>query len=127
MQKAPAERITYESVSDLLVSTLPELSAAYREMLAWWGDERPGPHVVYGDILNSYIAKKLDAGDDEALKRIFALVEKLSSSSDPKVADIVSATICHYLSAYESTFRRLQQFMGNSTRARCEVARTAFK
>ena len=120
MEKLPSDDVIYESVSELLVSRLPELSGPYRELLEWWGDEKPGPHVVYEDVLCPYIDELLQSEDKDALGRVFALIEQLSRSSDARVRDVVTASICEHIASNEARLDLARSFMGKLTRARCD-------
>lgn len=115
---------TYETVSDLLVKELPELSAAYVELLDDWKGEKPGPHVVYGTILNPFIDEKLREGDREALVRIFRFIESLLLCPDPRVADMASVEMCeHIVFSDKAIWDRARSFMGKATQKRCEEIR----
>src|SRR5678815_2885112 len=89
--------ITYENVSDVLVEHVPELKEQYQEELKWWGDQRPGPHVVYGDILNPYLDRLLQSGDEAKLRQVFEFVEMLAGNPDSRVQELVAVTICEHL------------------------------
>jgi hypothetical protein len=115
---------TYETVSDLLVKELPELSGPYLELLDYWNGERPGPHIVYGDILNPFIDAKLQEEDREASVRIFRFIESLLLCADARVADMASVEICEHIAfSDKSIWRRARPFMGQATQKRCEEIR----
>lgn len=80
MVKEPSNIVTYGNVCEMLVECMPELKEAFEAELRWWGSERPGPHVVYGDILNPYLDALLQSGDEAALRRVFDFLEVLSRS-----------------------------------------------
>jgi hypothetical protein len=116
--------ITYEAVSDLLVKEIPELAIPYRELLEYWGDERPGPYIVYGDILNPYIDELLRDGNAEGAQRVFGFVESLLLSSDPRVADMAHVEICeHIVFSEENIWGKARPFMGEVTQKHCEQIR----
>ena len=107
--------VTYDNVSDRLIEHIPELSEAYEAALEWWGNEKPGPHVVYGDILNPYIDRLLQSGDEPSLRRIFHFLEKLSRSEDQRVQEIVSVTVCEQLTNNKERLQEARRFMGSAT------------
>lgn len=115
---------TYETVSDLLVKELPELSAAYAELLKDWNGEQPGPCIVYEAILNPFIDEKLQEGDHEASVRTFHFIESLLLCPDVRVADMASVEICeHIVFSDKSIWNRARPFMGKATQRRCEEIR----
>lgn len=125
MQHDATINVSYESMSDALVQQLPELSGQYNELLGWWGDEKPAPHVVYGNVLNPYIEQVTRSHDVDALSRAFKLIERLSVSSDTRVRDVVAATICDFIVSNRTIFNQTRLVMGPSTRRQCEeVAKT---
>lgn len=107
--------ITYENVSDALAEYLPELREAYEAELKWWGDERPGPHVVYGDILNPYLNQLLRSDQEAALQHVFAFLEMLALSEDRRVQEIVAVTVCEHLGNDDELLRRARRYMGPAT------------
>src|SRR5688572_4988915 len=109
------ESVHYDEASDQLVEHIPELKQAYESELRWWKDERPGPHVIYGDILNPYIDRLLEVGDSDALRRVFSFLELLSTSEDVRVQEIVAVTVCEYLGGFPERLRLAKQFMGPAT------------
>lgn len=119
------EDITFESVSDLLVEELPELRARYREVLAWWGDERPPQHILYEDILNPYISELIQEKNEAGLRRTFELVERMARSSDRRVQEIVAVTICDYIVADPRLLAQSRPFMGAFTQKQCDEMKNA--
>ena len=111
--------ICYESVSNALIERLPELREMYQTELGWWDDEKPGPHVVYGDILNPYIEHLLQKGDDRTLRRVFEFIEELSSSEDARVQELVAVTVCENLGSDEQRLRAARCYMGPMTLKHC--------
>jgi hypothetical protein len=45
-------QVCYTNVAEALIETVPDLRARYAEELRVWGDELPGPHIIFGDGLN---------------------------------------------------------------------------
>lgn len=124
MKTVTPSHLNYDTVNELLVAHLPALRTRYDELLKWWGDEKPGPHVVYGDLLNPFLEHAARTDDGATLTRIFELVEILAECKDARVRDVVNATICDYIVANEPVFKRARLAMGPSTRRQCEeVAR----
>jgi len=108
-------RVTYENAADKLVESLPELNESYQAELKWWGTDRPGPHIIYGDILNPYIDRLLQAGEEAGLRRVFAFLEALSQNEDKRVQELVAVTVCEYLGNDPKKLQAARQFMGPAT------------
>lgn len=112
--------VLYEPVYDKLIDNFPELAVPYQEMLKWWGDDKPGPHIVYGELLNPLVDRLVEGNDDISLSRIFEFIERLSCSNDTRVKDLVVTTICEHIVSNPKILRRAQMLMGSSTRAQCQ-------
>jgi len=108
-------RVTYENAADKLVESLPELKESYQAELEWWGTDRPGPHIIYGDILNPYIDRLLQAGGETGLRRVFAFLEALSQNEDARVQELVAVTVCEYLGNAPKKLQMAKRFMGPAT------------
>lgn len=107
--------ITYDNVSDVLVEYIPDLEEAYQGELRWWGDQRPGPHVVYGDILNPHIDRLLRSDDEAKLRQVFEFVEMLAGNPDSRVQELVAVTICEHLGSDAERLGAARPFMGPLT------------
>jgi hypothetical protein len=112
-----ASDVAYEQANAVLAECLPELAEAVRLELRDGRPVRPGPHTLYDEVLNPYVNKLLDARieTDEALKRVFAFIERLSSSTDKNVRDVVIATILPNLIG-EPRLDVARRYMGPATR-----------
>ena len=108
--------VRYEDVSVALTTHLQELREAYETEQQWWSGETPGPHVIYGNVLNPYIERLIEAGDEAALRRVFAFVELLSNSDDVRVQEVVAVTICERLGSDENRLMQAKRLMGPATR-----------
>lgn len=112
--------ISHDDLNDYLVTHLPELRADYEMMLVDWEDELPGPHVVYGNLLNrrliSMLADPIDNGP--SLRRIFAVLEDVASDGEPSARYVVGATVCERLSG-AGMLQQAREFMGPATRELC--------
>lgn len=119
--------IRYETVSDALIEFLPELHEAYQSHINWWGSQLPGPHVVYGDILNPYIDELLRAKDETTLRRVFDFIERLSLSDDKRVQDLVAVTVCEHLGNDNQRLRDAIRYMGDATLKHCHDVESFWK
>lgn len=112
--------ITYQNLGDKLVEAVPELRSQYEQELKWWGEEEPGAHNIYGDVLNPYLLSLLKSGTQEnTLKRIFAFLEKLANHEDVHVQEVVAATVCERLVGDKELWAKARKYMGPKTLQIC--------
>ena len=98
MTEKPPGGLRYGDLNAKLVEEIPELGEPYRKKLEWWGQETPGPHVIYGDVLTPHIILLLESGDDaEAIKRAFGLLETLLAHEDVRVQEVAAVTVLEEL------------------------------
>jgi hypothetical protein len=106
----------YFEMIPLLLERIPELRVQYGKELEWWGGEHPGPHVVYGDLLNPLLVELLNRNGDEALlRRVFSLLEELSKSEEDGVKDVVGVTVIQYLLGERDLIEKARRYMGPET------------
>jgi hypothetical protein len=109
--------ITFENMAERLIEEFPELTEKYRSVVDWWGEEVPGPHIIFGDVLNPYIITLIDSGrDDEKLKDIFKFLESLASHDDKRVQEVVMMTVCERLEYDKKLLTKARKYMGPTTR-----------
>lgn len=123
--KSRQDDVAYERANTALRESLPELEEAVVLAYEYAEPEAPGPHTLYDETLNPYINKLLDADleTEDALKRVFGFIERLSASTDKHVRDIVIATILVNLVG-EPRLALAQRYMGSATRRLLKKART---
>jgi hypothetical protein len=109
--------IAFEDINAALRESVPELKDAVAGTYEYAAPEDPGPHTLYDEALNPRINRLLDAGteSDEALERVFAFIERLSSSTDKNVRDVVLATVLPNLIG-EPRLVLARRYMGPATR-----------
>jgi hypothetical protein len=111
------DEVAYQQANAALRESLPELEDAVVRAYEDARPAAPGPHTLYDETLNPYINRLLDAerGTEEALKRAFGFVERLSASTDENVRDIVIATVLVNLIG-EPRLALAERYMGPATR-----------
>ena len=98
MTEKPQGGLRYEDLNAWLVEEIPELDEPYGKEREWWGEEKPGPHVVYGNLLTPYIVRLLESGDSrESIKRAFGLLETLLAHEDVRVQEVAAVTVLEAL------------------------------
>jgi hypothetical protein len=108
--------VVYEQASALLVEALPELREAVEREIQ---DSAADPTILYSlctEALNPHIDKLLDAHieGEVALGRLFDFIERLSSSTDARVKDVVLTTILPHLVG-EPRLAVGRRYMGRAT------------
>jgi hypothetical protein len=107
-------RLRYEDLSSKLVEEFPELRRRYEDEIKWWGSEKPGQHVVYGDIFTPFLVELLESGKDRhRLARAFALIETLLSSEDVKVQEVAVVTVLEYLQSRRNLVKLAEPYLGS--------------
>lgn len=107
--------LTYQNLGDKLIEAVPELRPQYEQELQGWGEEEPGAHNIYGDVLNPFLLSllKSDAQED-TLRRIFDFLEELANHNDPNVQDVVGATVIERLHG-AGELKHARRYMGPRT------------
>ena len=106
----------FHNLGEKLVEAIPELRPQYEQELKWWGDEEPGPHKIYGDLLTPYLVSLLNSdAQEEILKRIFAFLEELANHEDVHVQEVVAFSVLEQLGADEQLLQKARKYMSPKT------------
>lgn len=117
--------LTYANVAEALIEAVPDLRERYVEERRWWAEEKPGPHIIFGDILNPYLIDLLDAGgNDEKLCKVFQFLECLAKHDDVRIQELVAITVCERLGKRRDRLKKAHKFMGAHTRQFSEEVET---
>ena len=113
MTASPKGGLRYGDLGTKLIEEIPELEGAYRELLDWWGEETPGPHIIYGDVLTPYIIRALESGDEPtAITKAFELLETLIAHEDVHVQEVAVVTVLERLQDNEEWVRLMRPHLG---------------
>jgi hypothetical protein len=107
--------LRYDQLNEALPQAVAQLWDAYASERDWWGEnwEQAGPHAVYGAVLNPYLIDWLESpGHDALLQRIFAFLEALATHPDPKVGEVVGATVIECLTDEKAWIQTARAYMG---------------
>jgi|APDOM4702015191_1054821.scaffolds.fasta_scaffold295919_2 hypothetical protein len=115
MASRKANHLTYDTLNDELVKVLPELHADYERELRWWGDDKPGPHVVFGDILVPRLIDALQTEEIQFLRRAFAFLDEMAGTSIAKIQEVVSMTVLERLIDKPTWLTVARKYMGANT------------
>ncbi len=108
--------ITYHNLAEKLVEAIPELKSQYEQELKWWGDEEPGAHNIYGDLLTPYLISLLKSdAQEETLRQIFVFLEKLANHDDVHVQEVVAFSILEQLGGDRELLMKARKYAGPKT------------
>jgi len=101
-----------------LISEFPELSSLAEEQFNLWGGAGIPSHCFYGNILNSYVADILRENNNrKQIEKIFKFYEKMASSDDEDIRNLLQVTLLEYLWDEETVFKNAIGYMLTETRA----------
>ena len=110
-------QIHYDNVVEALMEAVPELRVGYEAECRQGGDEPPGPHVIFGDVLNPYLLNLLSSDrQDAALRQVFQFLEHLANHEDIHIQELVAVTVCERLGDDPKILHRAYKYMGARTR-----------
>jgi hypothetical protein len=110
-------QIHYDNVVEALMEAVPELRVGYEAECRQGGDEPPGPHVIFGDVLNPYLLNLLSSDrQDAALRQVFQFLEHLANHEDIHIQELVAVTVCERLGDDLKILHRAYKYMGARTR-----------
>jgi hypothetical protein len=111
--------IKLSNLGEKLVEVVPELQPQYLAELEWWEEEKPGIHIIFGDILNPYLISliKLDSQPSQqgTISRIFDFLEKLANHENKQIQEVVAVTVCERLGDEPDVLLKARQYMGRKT------------
>jgi hypothetical protein len=109
--------MNYDNMKEILIAKFPQL----KEKCTGWPEHfdyisESGPHVVYGDLLNSYVADLLRENKDiETIKKVFDFYEEMAICEDNRVRNVLQVTLLEYLWDEKTTYENALKYMGNET------------
>ncbi|MDA0810456.1 MAG: hypothetical protein O3B68_20885 [Planctomycetota bacterium] len=125
--------ITYQNVTTVLLSDIPEVSGEYEREQKSWAPDDVHAHVVYGTIFAEFLRRTEEkwrntANDDceRVLKRCFAHIEKLAASSDFETRCVVEASLLETLIGENGDWSRYSPFFGPKTSRMAEDVKRRF-
>ena len=106
-----------------LFEVFPELEEPYFKELKYSGEvEEPGPHTVYGELMNPHVRKLLESGDQPAaLKRAFDLVEAMCGDEDERVQEVAVVTVLEGLEWKPEWREAMKPYLGPLTKEAWDV------
>ena len=118
--------IKYSDVHAQLQAAIPELNDRF-EKESWVINHRRGPrqYLVIELVLNPLLRELLDSNHEPALlKRIFEFFERMATSSDPEVPNLLAVGVFERLVNQPARMSVAWRYMGNESKKLArEVAR----
>jgi hypothetical protein len=119
------QTISYETVLDGLLATVPELRSLYDEHLH--DNDEPLPHVFLGDVTRyvMQLVRAIDSTHDVGLPgplvRVLSFLEKAMISSDARVQELVSVSFLENLDSADDGYMSLMVLLGPNLRRQLEA------
>lgn len=122
------ETITYQSAVEALLKEIPELIPSYSREVEAWQDEKPGPYIVFEDLVHAVLVPLLRSGRDaEVLRRLFGLFEQMAASQDKEVVNLLWVAELEFLISQSELLRSAWDYMGPRTKALAREAAAVYR
>ncbi len=113
----PPVELTFENVIEEFIDTFPE----FREQARLELESSPDmllPYVFIANIVNSFLSMELakDIRNEPLLNRVFSFFERMATSPDKRVYELLGTGITEVLGDDATRLRRARMYMGPSTR-----------
>lgn len=111
--------ISYDQVYQALLTSVPELRTCVETEFGSDYDlerENPGAYPIFEDVLQGFVWERLEmCGGSEILQRLFGLFERLASSNDSRVTDLLRIAILEPLVNCPNLLNCARRYMGSKT------------
>lgn len=77
-----------------MLRAMPDVRLDYEKIIHRFGNEEPGGHNVFGDVVDPYVLSLLSSDIDQSksLERVFAFFERMATSDDDYVINVLAIT-----------------------------------
>ncbi|ERK29123.1 DUF7674 family protein [Clostridium intestinale] len=107
----------YCNLSKELIICIPELRTIYEQELELWDGEDPGAHNIFGDVLNPFLIQELRKNiKGELLERIFEFLEKMATSNDVLVKEVLGCTVLERIGDDKAILKKAEKYMKKETK-----------
>jgi hypothetical protein len=110
--------LTYENVIETFIINFPELSEGIDKERHWLQDDEYGPliYVFFGNVMHSFLMETISKMDNpELLNRIFNFFERMATSPDERVHDLLACEALEYLGDSKEILEKARKLMGEET------------
>ncbi len=106
-----------ETFEEELVAAIPELATDLEALRAWWGDDKPGVHIVVGDVLRKHVERAVDAGARWRIHAAFHFMERMATSPDVGLRNALTVSLLENLGDDRERLEKARLTMGPQTLA----------
>jgi hypothetical protein len=108
--------LNYDDLTRLMLTEVPEARLGYERERRWWGREKPGAHVLFGNVMVPILINALDSGTQaDLLQRAFRFVEHLAGHQSQAIREIASQSILEPLADEKNRIMRARPYFGPQT------------
>lgn len=108
--------MNYTNLVDTMLSHVPEVRPFYEKEISWY-EETPGPHIIFGDVVNPWLRDLLVSNSNaELLGRLFDLFELMADSEDVNVKGVLAFSVLESLGDDPNRLQSCWSYMGPLTR-----------
>ena len=112
MFQSEAENMKYEELSNVLIQRFPNLIKSINVEMDTFDCYKPGPNVLYGNVLNPYVKELLEHENNKvALQQVFKFYEELAQSEDEEVKNLLQVTLLEALWDDGITYDKACEYM----------------
>ena len=105
--------LAYDDLSEALIRAVPELRMPYEIERKAWRGEKPGQHVMFGNIVPPFLASELqDLRRRDVLKRAFSFFEDMANDPDVLVQEVVQQEVLASLCGQAEWKARAKPYIG---------------
>ena len=114
-----ASELQYDQLQGALLTQVPELLEPFEHAFGNDYDlkiESPGAYPIFEDVVLDFLLKNLDSYQNgDLLTRLFDFFEKMATSSDGNVTDLLRIAILESLVYRPEYYQRSKQYLGKKT------------
>jgi hypothetical protein len=112
---AVPEAMVKETFEEELVAAMPELAADLEALRASWGDDKPGVHIVVGDVLGKHVERAVDAGAWWQIHTACHFMERMATSLDEELRNALTVSLLENLGDDRERLEKARLAMGPKT------------
>jgi hypothetical protein len=105
--------LAYDDLSEALIRAVPELQMTYEIERKAWRGQKPGQHVMFGNIVPPFLASELQGLRRRVvLNRAFSFFENMANDPDVLVQEVVQQEVLASLCGRAEWKARAKRFIG---------------
>ena len=104
-----------KQLNQLLIEKFPELEKEYHEAIDWQEGDETGSHVVYGDVFNQHIEKKIKKKNNAEIQKVFAFIEEILAKNEKYSDEVIMFSVLERLMLDKEQFQGCKKYFGKYT------------